>query len=234
MHSQRVLTTLSPQQVANCYARLRPSFAYDSFEAYESAQDSVRQAVQAFMAADPQMEQDLTQAGDWLKVVVSPDRRLRICSWDERSGGTMHDMCVLAQIRLSSGEIMYQRLDPPPGDPGPLYDVMFLELYQLPSPTGPRYLAIGLGAYGSGHHHRVARLFVLGEQGLHDVPHAFGDSVSLTVLFSHGESTFLQYDPEQRVLTHPEMREEPSMGRQYPTGRTLHWQYQQGRFVRNL
>jgi hypothetical protein len=224
---------LSYQDASACYARLRPPYAYDDFVAYESAQDSVRLMVKALMEGDPQMARDLKQAGDWLKVVTSSDQRLRICSWDERSGGTMHDMCTLAQIRMPSGKLTYVRLDPSFGQSNGT-DVMYTDLFTLKGPDGPRYLALGVGSYGSGHHHRSARLLAIEGDTLIDAPQAFGDQPFLELLMSNQHTTYLRFNLDTRTLSHPEYIEDEELGIMQPTGRVMHWQYEAGRFVPHL
>lgn len=222
-------------QAANaCYERLQPSFAYDDFDRYEAAQDSVRQAVQDLLAQDPQMQQMLSELSDWLTVVTSPDLRLRIASWDEKSGGTMRDMAVLAQLRLANGELRYLRLDPAFATDEAGTDVRYETLFQLNTSRGHCYLVFGVGTYGGGHYHRSARLLEIKDGGLHDVPHAFGEVPWLELRIPNQHEATLHFDPQTKTLTYPEFVEDSKSGWSRPTGREVQWQFEAGRFVSAL
>jgi len=222
------------QAVNACYERLQPSFAYEDFDRYEAAQDSVRQAVQELLARDPRMEQNLGELSQWLTVVTSPDRRLRIASWDEKSGGTMRDMAAMAQVRLANGELKYLRLDPAFATDEAGTDVRYESLFQLSTHRGNCYLVLGVGTYGGGHYHRSARLLEIKEGALQDVPHAFGEVPLLELRIPNQHQAILHFDPQTKTLTYPEFVEDRESGWSRPTGREVQWQFEAGRFVSAL
>jgi len=225
---------MSYQDANLCYQQLQPSFAYDDFDRYEAAQDSVREAVRELIAQDPAMTQRLNEMCDWLTVVTSPDQRLRIASWDEKSGGSMRDMGALAQIRSSDGQLQYLRLDPPFATAESGTDVLYENIFQLRTPHHTYYLALGLGTYGGGYYHRSARLMEIRDGSLQDVPHAFGDATYLELRIPNQHQATLRFDPATQTLSHPEFVEDPESGWSRPTGRNVHWQFQAGRFVSAL
>jgi hypothetical protein len=222
------------QAVNACYDRLQPSFAYDDFDRYEAAQDSVRQAVRELLARDPHMEQNFEALSDWLSVVTSPDHRLRIASWDEKSGGTRRDMAAMAQIRLPHGQLAYLRLDPPFTADEAGTDVRYESLFQLSTQQANCYLVLGVGTYGGGHYHRSARLLEIKDDTLHDVPHAFGEVPLLELRIPNQHEATLHFDPQTKTLTYPEFVADPESGWSRPTGREVHWQFEAGRFVSAL
>ena len=73
-----------------------------------------------------------------MRISTSPDGRLRIYSWDEQTGGTMHDHDSVFQYRGSSGKVLTW------GSANEAEDIgaFFHDIFQLSTNNGPVYLAV--------------------------------------------------------------------------------------------
>lgn len=208
-------------------------FAYDNWETYELVRDNLKQKLVDLLALDPGMSYQFDSLDQHIAVLQSPDKRLRICSWDERSGGSMHDMATLAQYLDAAGKVHYAWLDPDMIAEERETDALFSRLYQLSDEAGQSlYLLIGWGTYGSGHHHYSARLLQIKGERLMDVPAAFNDSAFLEVLAPRSMRVEMTFDPESRTLIHREFVMNPEIGFMEQTGRWVAWVFEGGKFFR--
>ena len=208
-------------------------FSYDNWERYEVVRDSLKQRLQALMELDPDLRYSFDSLDQHISVLQSPDRRLRICSWDERSGGSMHDMATLAQYIDANGMAHYVWLDPDMIEEDEETDALYSRLYQLSDESGhATYLLIGWGTYGSGHHHYSARLLRIEGNRLVDVPAAFGERDFLEVSAPRNLMVEMEFLPDSRVLTHREFVMNQDMGFMEATGGWVVWIYEGGKFVR--
>lgn len=221
---------------SQAFQRFGSPFSYSDWERYESVRDSLKNTLVDLLAADPHMSYTFDTLDQHMAVLQSPDNRLRVCSWDEQSGGSMHDMAALAQFQDASGRLHYAWLDPEmigmEAEDGDIEtDVLYNRLYQLNSPGQPTaYLLIGWGTYGSGHHHCSARLLQIQGNRLVDVPHAFSGQKLLEVQAPRSMNVDMSFNAESQVLLHREFLHNPESGFTESTGRWVAWRFQNGVF----
>ncbi|MEO1452077.1 MAG: hypothetical protein AAFV07_21270 [Bacteroidota bacterium] len=222
----------SEQSWSKAFTQFGTPFAYEDWEDYELVRDSLKQKLVALLDLDPNFKHRFDSLDQHIAVLQSPDQRLRICSWDEHSGGSMHDMATLAQFIDEEGNPHYTWLDPEIVEEGQT-DALYSRLYQLQDEAGQAcYLLIGWGTYGSGHHHYSARLLRISGHTLTDVPAAFGDKDFLEVSAPRSMRVEMEFTPESQALTHREFVMNQEMGFMENTGRWVVWIYDSGRFVR--
>ena len=216
--------------------------AFDTFyanaysEAYNNRYRQVRDSLKGLLAnslrEDIPLDQPLPKLAESVRMVASADGRLRFFSWDEQSGGTMHDMAVVAQFATEDGGVQTQVLDRRlEQDEWPVPDIIVGEVHQLADQTGS-YLCLGWGTYGSGHHHQAARILRIEQDTLMDCPGCFDGKPHLTVLASRRDSIGLHFDPANGRLSHREFESDEYTGFMRPTGAEIVWKWKNGRFVR--
>jgi len=110
----------------------------------------------------------------YLKIVESPDRRIRTFSWDALSLGTCRSACSLVQYRGVRNESYFHVLSEESEVIKDYKDVFITRIYLLNDPSGtPYYLLIGNGSHGIGQEHTTARIFYFGHNELLECTNCF-------------------------------------------------------------
>lgn len=72
-------------------------------------------------------------------IATSPDRKLRVYSWDLESGGTMHDYDLVIQYRGRPGKVGYWTTSDEASDGGGAF---YTDVFQLNTSSGPIYMLV--------------------------------------------------------------------------------------------
>jgi hypothetical protein len=105
---------------------------YDENKAFKAALLGYGKRVDVMRYSFPKLR-------DHMRIVTSRDGKLRIYSWDEETGGTMHDHDSVFQFRGSSGKVMTWADDNEGEDSGGGF---YHEIFQLASKSGTIYLGV--------------------------------------------------------------------------------------------
>ncbi len=213
---------------ANAYSR-------DYMRRYRGVRDSLKNEFVEALSSEIPITQDLPRLAEKVRICTSSDAQIRFFSWDERSGGTMHDMAVIAQFVGEEGEVLTQVMDERSGaeisNQNTPPDIVFGEIHRLPT-TPARYLCLGWGTYGSGHHHEAARVLEIQVDQLVDCQDCFAGDRYLTVVAARVDSIGLRFDPASLQLTHQLFERDEEIGFMRATGEQVVWRLSEGRFVR--
>ncbi|MBS1794738.1 MAG: hypothetical protein JSS81_12840 [Acidobacteria bacterium] len=167
-----------------------------------------------------------------LGIVAAPDRRLRFFSWDERTGGTMHRMTVVAQYRRPDGRIAAEELNDPELDELPAEtDFVVREIYEIGSKKGKRYLIFGRGTPGRAEDFDVVRVFRIGDFGLVEDDSILPEKKAIYIFYPRIDRTNLAYDPRTKTIAYREFAGDAETGFTKPTGRVVRLKFIRGRFV---
>lgn len=111
---------------------------YDA-QKLETANSGIKSALTKYGKRADILAYKFPNLGNKMYVATSPDRNLRIYSWDHQDGGTMHNYDNVFQYKAKNGKV-YTWSDPSEteGDAGAYYHQMF----QTDTPSGPIYLGV--------------------------------------------------------------------------------------------
>ena len=163
-----------------------------------------------------------------ITVVTSADKKLRIFSWDEKTGGTAHQMTGIAQFTPPGliGDVRVADLEYE-DENGPIDDVIYYEIHDIQSNSHPYYLTFGWGTFGGGTHFKMIRAFEIKDNKLTFTDRIFqykGKACNEIMLrASRVDTICLRYIAEAQVIEFDELcipESEKSIG-QYiarPTG----------------
>lgn len=138
----------------------------------------------------------------YIKVVESPDKRVRIFNWDALSLNSWRSACSVVQFRGVQNESYFQVLSEGKQLPEDYKDIFVEKIYPLIHPSGNSYyLFLGRGSHGKGEEHITARIFYLGHNELIECQDCFeGNLPSWTVKGSTQYPVDLQYDFHRQKL----------------------------------
>ena len=173
-------------------------------------------------------------------IVTSPDKRLRIYSWDMESGGTMHDFASVFQYRGRSGKVHTWATPDDETGAGSFYT----QLFQVDAAAGPVYLAnssfIGSTSY---HGQSIEAISIDGEKlkrrvKIFRTPRGLRDSISFnydffTVLDRRERPIKLfYYDSAKRSLRFPIVIEDRKTPQGRVTDRYITYRFNGSEFVK--
>jgi len=133
---------------------------------------------------------------EYVKIISSIDGKFRVFSWDELTGGTMHDMAVIVQYRSKNGEVKTERIDGDIGDDSIGFtDAIQFQVHDILINKQPYYLCFGWGTYGSGLHHNTIMVFRITNDNVELCESCVTPNYSFLQGPRSGDFD-LQYDPE--------------------------------------
>jgi len=157
-------------------------------------------------------------------IIESADKRLRIFSWDEISGGSCHDLAAIAQFKGSDGAVRTQLPDSEDSESGPENNVSYEEIHDIQIGGRTHYLTIAWGSCGAGHHFKVVQSFRILEETVErdSLFEVEGKVMSvLLILAARIYDIRVIYDKEARTITYDEFSVDPEMVFSGPTGRKV-------------
>jgi hypothetical protein len=169
--------------------------------------------------------------GSVMKIVRSADKRVRVFSWDEKAGGTWHDMAAFAHYRTDKGPMAVCRLDT--GDEpltGAFTDAIVYAIHQVSIDETTLYLTLGWGTHGAGHHHGIARLFRVAGERLIECDSCFQAGTHLVVQAPRSHRIDLAFDTATAIIAHNEFVLDGRSGFYRPTGRVVKLSLENGLF----
>lgn len=146
-----------------------------------------------------------------ITVVTSADRKLRVFSWDEKTGGSAHQMTGIAQFTPPglSGDVRVADLEYE-DENGPIDDVIYYEIHDIKSDSHPYYLTFGWGTFGGGAHFKMIRAFRIKDHGLtfKDPIFQYKGKICSEIILraSRVDPIYLQYRSERQTIEFDELR----------------------------
>lgn len=131
----------------------------------------------------------------YVKIVQSKDKNLRIFSWNKMSGGTAHDISVTAQYMTSKGEVKVKRI---------LTDAVMQEIHELDINGRRNYLCIGYGTYGGGRHHKAVFLYEIDGSDLKLNKESFDKKYSI-IQAPRSRKIDFEYNENEKTLRFSQM-----------------------------
>ena len=114
-----------------------------------------------------------------IKIVESPDKRIRVFSWDAFCLGNGRTVCSIAQFRGARNESYFHVLSDGKERERDYKDVFIQEIYLLDTPSNDLYyIFLGKGSHGVGQEHTTLRIFSLEHNQLLECAHCFDSKTS--------------------------------------------------------
>jgi hypothetical protein len=176
----------------------------------------------------------------YITIVTSADGKLRIFSWDERTGGSAHQMTGIAQFTPTARDEDIRIADLENDDEeGPIDDVIYYEIHDIQADSYTYYLTFGWGTFGGGTHFRMIRSFRIAGNKLDFSDRIFeykGTTCNEILLRAPRIDTiYLRYIAGGQIIEFDELRipaSDKAIG-QYiarPTGRKVRFKFNGKRF----
>jgi hypothetical protein len=159
----------------------------------------------------------------YIKVVESLDKRIRVFSWDALGLDAWRSVCSLAQYRGVQNESYFYVLSDGSQSAADYRDVFINKIYLLNSPTGmPYYLLLGNGSHGIGQEHTTLRIFYFGHNQLLECKDCLeGNLPYWTIKGSTQFPVELSYHPRRKTLYYYQPSYNAKTGKR---ARGLHYQ----------
>jgi len=162
-----------------------------------------------------------------IKIRVSPDKRLRVFSWDNNSHPYWRQVCSLAQYIDDKGKVRTRWLSV--GDEfltREFTDVWIYGIHELGQGKDQRYMTIGKGTHGEGLHHLTIQLFDIDGKDLLRCQNCFetGEDylVVQAVLIDHFN---LMYNEEDMEISYSTFERDEATGFYIKTGERTKLRY---------
>jgi hypothetical protein len=162
-----------------------------------------------------------------IKIRVSPDKRLRVFSWDDNSHPYWRHICSLAQFIDDKGKVHTRWLSV--GDEfltSEFTDVWIYGIHELGEGKDKRYMTIGEGTHGEGLHHLTIQLFDINGKDLLRCQNCFeiGEEylVVQAVLIDHFN---LMYNEEDMEISYSTFERDEASGFYIKTGERTKLRY---------
>lgn len=138
----------------------------------------------------------------YIKIVESPDKRIRVFSWDGFNLNSWRSACSIVQFRGVQNESYFQILSDGRQVPRDYKDVFIENIQQLVHPSGTvYYLFLGKGSHGKGEEHATIRIFYWGHNELLECQDCFeGNLPYWTMRGSTQYPVDVQYDARRKKI----------------------------------
>ncbi len=161
--------------------------------------------------------------GQHVKIVESPDKRVRVFSWDVLSLGAGRNVCSLVQYRGVQNESYFNVLSEGNIATENHKNVFITAIHLLKNPSGiPYYLLVGSGSVIKDQEHTTARIFYFGHNQLSECADCFEGNLPYWTM--QGSTQFpveLQYDSRREKLYYYQPSYHPKTGQRK---KGLHYQ----------
>lgn len=225
-------------QLVNIYEKYnenRHDYGSQKGEARDTILNRFKKTLIKTLLSDKAASYPFDSLSNTIKVIGSKDKKLRIFSWDELSGGTRH--IYNSVFQYNSGEKTFSgflSLDDNSDDGDVHYtDVIHFEIEDVDKGL---YLVKGYGTHGGGKDFYVYRLFSFKNGEISDCSNCFDGEDRLVFIKPRGNKVSPEYNKETKEITYPEMKpgfhEGEETGFEKPTGKVLKLKYKEGTFIK--
>jgi len=183
----------------------------DSHTRYDSIAPKFKEELITLLQKQETFKYPFDSLKKHIKIVSSEDKKLRLFSWDELTGGTMHQMAVLAQYKDDMSNVYCENLDSDfYGDEMVITDIIFYVINDVLIQDIPHYIAFGWGTFGGGSHFKIVKVFKIDKSEISNDNKIFktNDELhsELYLSTSRGTKINLSYDYENQIIEFDEFR----------------------------
>ncbi|MGI9541781.1 MAG: hypothetical protein ACR2MX_00905 [Cyclobacteriaceae bacterium] len=220
------------QQLITAYDEM---IAADPAVRYDSLAPNFRQAVIKALSKNELFEYPFDSLATRLKMIRSLDGKLRVFSWDEKTGGSRHDFSAIAQYLSQKDEVVSRSINNFRTTGEKEYtEAGYYEIHILGAKADTKYLLLGWGTFGAGHQHYVARALEYQEGYLVDCDQCFEGKDFWPIVLSRRDKADLSFNPQAGTIKHKQFREDEETGFYAPTGKVVELKWDGTAFQKSL
>jgi hypothetical protein len=144
--------------------------------------------------------QKLDSLSQYLTISTSEDKKIKFYSWDDRTGGSWHNINCFAQFEGSNGKIIVQQLNTE--NELEFTDSAIYEIYKLIIKNKTYYLTLAWGTHGSGEEHRIIQVFSMSDDKLTKYKACFTNNNDLILHYGRTETLNLTFNPTTKIISY--------------------------------
>lgn len=202
----------------------------DYDDRYDTLRSKLKTQVETFLNIPISFSAPLDSLSQYINIITSKDKNVRVYSWDELTGGTWHDMAVIVQFKTSSNTIKTVWIDSDiEENPSGITSDIHYKVYDLILNNQPYYMTFGWGTYGSGHHHNSILIFSIENDVLKICSNCI-DNQYQYIKAPRAQKIDLKYDPLTKVISYNEFILDNEIGFFEPTGKRIQLKVNSGKF----
>lgn len=200
---------------------------------YDSLAPRFKTQLLTFLANPITFNNEFDSLTKYMTIRTSADKKIKFYSWDERGGGTWHQINCVAQFQADNGKIIVQQINSErEAELGDYTDSGIYEVFELDKQNEKLYLTLAGGTHGSGHHHKIVQIFRIHGETLLKCNSCFPDSTDLVIELPRSQKANLTFDPVKNTLHFNEFIFNEEIGFYQPTGKTISLEFNNGVFTR--
>jgi len=209
--------------------------AYDTL--YQKVVPQIRKEIKSVLAKKESWNHDFTALSKYVRITISPDKKIRTFGWDDRTGGSWHSMQSFIQFKINDEVYIYSFQDEnfdqsviEEVNNEVFKDAVILKIY----PIGKGYLFEAYGTHGSGHHHKVLAYYSIEKDGLMRKSVFDNDESIYVFKIPRGYELNIKVDTEKQQITHQEFVLDDEIGFFQPTGKKVLLTFNGKKFVKQI
>lgn len=201
---------------------------------YDSLAPDFRQATIKALSRKEFFEYPFDSLSTRVKMIRSSDSKLRIFSWDEKTGGSRHDFSAVVQYMGANGKVISHSINDFRDTGEKEYtEAGYYEAYVLSKESDPKYLLLGWGTFGAGHQHYVTRVLQSKEGRLIDCDRCFDGKDFWPIILRRRDKADLTFNPDDSTIRHKEFRENVETGFYAPTRKVVELKWNGTAFIKS-
>lgn len=214
---------LIEQQILNNYRILKIAHQEENPERQHIFSTKIKDQLMFALLQEGSYYYPFLRIQEYIKIVESPDKRIRVFSWDVFDLGRSRNACSLVQYRGVRNESYFHMLSDKNESNGKDKNVFIKAIHRLNNPSEiPYYLLIGKGSDAKGQEHTTLRIFYFGHNQLLECTDCFEGNLAYWTM--QGSTQFpveLQYDSRRKKLYYYQPTYNPKTGQRE---KGLHYQ----------
>lgn len=166
--------------------------------------------------------------------VTSPNKKVKIWSWDEFTGGTWDKNMTAVQFLAANEKLGFRQLNS--GEEmmlGGYTDVYILKIFEIEEGGEVYYLTFGRGTHGSGNYHRIAQVFTIKDDEFLKCEPCFEGESDLVLEAWRGDEIELEFESATNTISHTVLVHDEMRDRSYATDKIQNWKFVDGSFSKS-
>ena len=197
---------------------------------YDTLRSKLRVNIERVLSKAQSFDYTFEKLSERINIIQSQDKKVRLFSWDELTGGTWHDMAVIVQYKTEDKTIKTEWIDSDISEnPTGLTDAIQYEIHDLEINGKPHYMCFGWGTFGAGHHHKSILIFSIDKDGINHCDNCIPKDYTLLQV-QRAIPIKIEYNTEEKKISFDEFKYNDDIGFYEPTGQRIQLKLKNGKF----
>ncbi len=216
-------------------SQYRECMEADSDSRFDSLGPLLKSKLHSVFTTKGNFEHGFDSLSQHISLIDSNDGKVRIVSYDERTGGSRHEMAALLLVN-DQGTINGYWIDndigeSPEDEPSGVTDEIIYKLIEIEIDQTTYYLCFGWGTYGGGHHHNSILVFRLEEDQVIWTPELIPESYH-KIFAARRDQVELEFDSVKQTIHFNEFKRQDDVDLfVVPTGKKIFLELVDGKFL---